>query len=74
MFFREQRLEIKNEIAVRNKALADPNFPNEKLISEYLVRKDDVKKLNLKWKQPNLVAFVVSRKMCIDQWSSNCVP
>ncbi|KAJ8956127.1 hypothetical protein NQ318_016582 [Aromia moschata] len=57
--FKEQRLCIKNEISMRNKALQDPNFPNENLIKEYLLKKDNVSELNLKWKQPDLVNFIV---------------
>lgn len=53
-------MEIKNELTVRTKALVDPDFPNEELINEYLIRKDNIKELNLRWRQPNLVSFVVS--------------
>lgn len=58
--FREQRLEIKNELGMRNKAINIENFPNEELINEFLIRKDNVSKLDLRWKQPNMVKFVVS--------------
>lgn len=53
---------------MRNKALQDPNFPDENLINEYLVKKDNVSQLNLKWKQPDLVRFVVS----IDLIATSC--
>ncbi|GLV36920.1 XPG-like endonuclease [Carabus blaptoides fortunei] len=56
--YKEQRLDIKNELQIRTKSLTDPDFPNEDLIKEYLVRKDDVAALDLKWKQPNLIKFV----------------
>lgn len=57
--FKEERLNIKNELNIRTKALMDPNFPNEDLINEFLVKKDNVSSLNLKWKQPDMVNFVV---------------
>lgn len=57
--YREERLLIKNELNMRNKALADPNFPNEELISEFLVRKDNVAALDLKWKRPDILGFMV---------------
>ncbi|KAL3272005.1 hypothetical protein HHI36_022473 [Cryptolaemus montrouzieri] len=56
--YKEERLYIKNEISVRSKALQDPNFPNEELITEYLTCKDEVSSINLKWTQPDLVNFV----------------
>lgn len=58
--YKEERLRLKNEVAMRSKAMQDPNFPNEGLIKEFLDRKDHVKELELTWKQPNLVQFVVS--------------
>lgn len=48
---------------MREKALADTNFPNQNLINEFLVRQDVASKLNLKWTQPDLRGFVVS-KIC----------
>ncbi|XP_066148801.1 flap endonuclease GEN [Euwallacea fornicatus] len=56
--YKEDRLNTKNEIAMRSKALEDPHFPDENLIQEFLVKKDNVKQLDLKWKQPNLKHFV----------------
>lgn len=44
---------------MRNKALKDANFPDENIINEYLVKKDNVLQLDLKWKQPDMVNFVV---------------
>lgn len=58
--FREERLEIKNELSMRSKALATEDFPSEELIKEFLIPKDNVAKLDVKWKQPDLVNFVVS--------------
>ncbi|XP_018564614.1 flap endonuclease GEN [Anoplophora glabripennis] len=56
--FKDERLSIKNEINMRNKALQDSSFPNETLIKEFLEKKDNVSQLNLKWKQPNVVNFI----------------
>lgn len=58
--FKEDRLAIKNELNIRSKALMDSNFPNEELINEFLVRKDNVDKFDLKWRQPDMIKFVVS--------------
>lgn len=44
---------------MRNKALQDHTFPDESLIKEFLEKKDTVSKLNLKWKQPDMVNFIV---------------
>lgn len=58
--FKEERLSIKNELSIRSKALQDQHFPNEEVMNEYLVRKDNVSELNLKWRKPDMVNFVVS--------------
>lgn len=60
--YKEKRLKIKNELSMRDKALQDPDFPNEKLIQEFLTKKDKVCKLDLKWRQPNVLKFVVGNK------------
>lgn len=44
---------------MRAKALNDPEFPNENLISEFLIRKDKISKLDLEWKKPQMLSFVV---------------
>lgn len=52
---------MKNELNIRSKALLDDNFPNQELIDEFLVRKGEMPTaLDLSWRQPNLVSFVVS--------------
>lgn len=61
--YKEERQRIKNELSMRDKALADANFPDQNLINEFLVRRDVASKLNLKWTQPDLRGFVVS-KIC----------
>lgn len=60
--YREVRLAVKNELGMRSKALALPDFPSEQLIGEFLVRKDNVASLNLRWKRPDIVNFVVSKR------------
>lgn len=57
--YREKRLAIKNELNMRSKALEIADFPNERLINEFLVRKDNISNLNLRWKRPDIVNFVV---------------
>lgn len=59
-FYREQRLTIKAELSIRNKALSDQNFPSQEIIDEFMDRPTNLPPLNLKWKQPNLVKFLVS--------------
>uniref|UniRef100_A0A6P7GS73 Flap endonuclease GEN-like n=1 Tax=Diabrotica virgifera virgifera TaxID=50390 RepID=A0A6P7GS73_DIAVI len=58
--YKIERAKIKNEVAMRSKALKDPEFPDENLIKEFLTKKDHVSRLDLEWKQPDLVEFVVS--------------
>jgi hypothetical protein len=58
--FENERLEIKNELNMRSKALADPSFPDEELVNEFLVKKSNVSELNLEWTKPDLINFVVS--------------
>ncbi|XP_050302565.1 LOW QUALITY PROTEIN: flap endonuclease GEN [Anthonomus grandis grandis] len=52
------RAAMKNEIFIRSRAIQDPNFPDQSIIDEFLKRKEEIKHLDLKWKQPNLVGFV----------------
>ncbi|KAG7190391.1 hypothetical protein KM043_006499 [Ampulex compressa] len=57
--FREKRMLILNEVALRKKALLVEGFPKDELISEFLLRKDPVpSKLDLQWKQPRLTEFI----------------
>lgn len=58
--YKEERQSIKNELSMRDKALADTNFPDQKLINEFLITQDFTSKLNLKWTQPDFREFVVS--------------
>lgn len=56
---------------MRNKALQDPKFPDQALLNEYLVEKDNVPELKLKWKQPDLISFMVSTLDCVKNLVSN---
>ncbi|KAL1501469.1 hypothetical protein ABEB36_006786 [Hypothenemus hampei] len=56
--YKNERLNMKNEISMRSKALQDPNFPSDLLINEFLQSKDNVKQLDLTWKRPDVVNFV----------------
>ncbi|XP_073843169.1 XPG-like endonuclease [Musca autumnalis] len=56
--WKEERLSIKAELALRKKALADPTFPSEPIIEEFLSQPKEVPKLDLRWRQPNLVKFI----------------
>ncbi|KAH8351402.1 hypothetical protein KR059_001439, partial [Drosophila kikkawai] len=56
--WKEQRLSIKAELALRRKALLAPEFPNEEIIAEFLSEPDTIPSINLNWRQPNLVKFI----------------
>lgn len=57
-YFREERLAIKSELNMRKKALLHDNFPSEEIINEFLTHPETLPKLDLRWRQPNLVRFV----------------
>ncbi|XP_067644435.1 flap endonuclease GEN [Eurosta solidaginis] len=56
--WKEERLSLKAELALRKKALTDPSFPSEEIIAEFLNEPAIIPKLNLIWRQPNLIKFV----------------
>lgn len=56
--FREERLSIKAELILRKKALSDPSFPSEAIIEEFLRQPKEIPKLDLRWRQPNMVKFI----------------
>ncbi|CAD7003617.1 unnamed protein product [Ceratitis capitata] len=56
--WKEERLSLKAELSLRKKALIDPSFPSEEIIAEFLNEPKSVPKLNLTWRQPNVVKFV----------------
>nr|XP_008196114.1 PREDICTED: flap endonuclease GEN isoform X2 [Tribolium castaneum] len=56
--YKNERLEIKNELNMRSKALLDPNFPDENLINEFLGQKSTVSELDLRWRKPDLANFI----------------
>ncbi|KAG4078802.1 hypothetical protein HA402_015392 [Bradysia odoriphaga] len=56
--WKEQRLALKSELQIRKKAMADPDFPSQKLIDEFLNRPVTLPKLDLNWKQPSVVKFL----------------
>lgn len=57
--YKEYHASVKNELAIRAKALANPEFPNEELITEFLTRKDNVTQINVEWKRPDIINFLV---------------
>lgn len=66
--FRDQRLAIKSELSIRAKALANSEFPSQAIIDEFLIRPTIMPKLDLKWKQPNVIKFLVLRilsRLCV---------
>ncbi|XP_017471865.1 PREDICTED: flap endonuclease GEN [Rhagoletis zephyria] len=56
--WKEERLSLKSELSLRRKALADPMFPSEEIIAEFLNEPSTVPKLNLVWGQPSIVKFI----------------
>jgi flap endonuclease GEN len=59
IYFREERKHIIAELKMRRKALQDVNFPSQALVDEFLHRQP-VPELDLNWKQPDIVSFIVS--------------
>lgn len=58
--WKEERLSIKNELQIREKALKDKDFPSTQIIHEFKKRLDVPKTFDRAWRQPNIVKFVVS--------------
>ncbi|XP_055846887.1 flap endonuclease GEN [Episyrphus balteatus] len=56
--WKEERLSLKSELALRKKAMLDPGFPSQEIIDEFLREPDSIPKLDLRWKQPNVVKFI----------------
>lgn len=56
--WKEERLSLKSELALRKKAILDPEFPSQEIIDEFLRDPDSIPKLDLSWKQPNVVKFI----------------
>lgn len=56
---REKRLAIKSELQIRKRAMVDEEFPSQKIIDEFLNRPVTLPKLDLNWKQPSVVKFLV---------------
>ncbi|XP_055910917.1 flap endonuclease GEN [Eupeodes corollae] len=56
--WRDERLALKSELALRKKAMLSPGFPSQEIIDEFLREPPSIPKLNLSWKQPNIVKFI----------------
>ncbi|XP_011180536.1 flap endonuclease GEN [Zeugodacus cucurbitae] len=56
--WKEERLSLKAELSLRKKAMTDPSFPSEEIISEFLNEPPTIPTLNLTWRQPNIVKFI----------------
>lgn len=63
---KDQKIFVKNEISIRKKALASPDFPNEALIDEYLNNKESIGSFSVDWTQPNIIKFVVSITLALN--------
>lgn len=59
-FDRDQRLAIKAELQIRKKAMQIDNFPSQEVINEFFQEPSDLIELDLRWKQPNLLKFLVN--------------
>lgn len=57
--YKEEYKAVKNELSMRSKALADPDFPNQELIKEFMDKKDSIRKVDLVWKQPDILKFII---------------
>ncbi|XP_065084902.1 flap endonuclease GEN [Ochlerotatus camptorhynchus] len=58
--WKNKRTNIKTELDIKRKALLDPGFPSEAIISEFMERTCDLPTLDLEWRQPNLVKFILN--------------
>lgn len=58
--WKEKRLTVKAELAIRRKALQDPYFPSEEIICEFLRAPKQPDRLDVDWHQPNVVKFIKS--------------
>lgn len=58
--WRDDRLSMKNELQIREKALKDKDFPSTQVIHEFKKKLEPPKTFDRSWKQPNIVKFVVS--------------
>ncbi|XP_075161836.1 XPG-like endonuclease [Haematobia irritans] len=56
--WKEERLSIKAELTLRKKALVNTSFPSEEIIDEFLRQPNEIPKLVLCWRQPNMVKFI----------------
>lgn len=56
--WKNRRANIKTELDIRRKALQDPEFPPEAIISEFMDRRCELPPLDLEWRQPNIVKFI----------------
>uniref|UniRef100_A0A182INU8 Flap endonuclease GEN n=1 Tax=Anopheles atroparvus TaxID=41427 RepID=A0A182INU8_ANOAO len=63
--WKQQRANIKAELDIKRKALADPEFPHEPIIEEFLTRPCELPTLDLSWRQPNLVKFIVQKYVLV---------
>lgn len=71
--YRDQRLAIKSELMIRKKAMLNPTFPSEAVIDEFLKRPVSLPELNLQWKQPNVVKFLVNIFYIVQIFEDNCL-
>lgn len=67
--WKKQRLTLKAELAIRKKALLDPDFPSKDIIKEFLDRPAKIKPFELSWRKPNLFLFITKLSVQL-QWSS----
>lgn len=57
---RDKRISIKMELQIRKKCMEVNDFPSQEIIDEFKQAPIVMDNLNLKWKQPDLVKFLVS--------------
>lgn len=60
MIVREQRLSVKMELQIRKKCIEIADFPSQGIIDEFKQEPVELTGLDLVWKQPDLVKFLVS--------------
>ncbi|XP_055382560.1 flap endonuclease GEN [Condylostylus longicornis] len=66
--WKEEKLIIKAELTLRQKALQYPDFPSLEIINEFLSTPNVIPNLNLKWCKPNLIKFIKTSGKLL-QWT-----
>lgn len=56
-------MSIKTELQIRKKCMEVADFPSQAVIDEFKQQPIDIHGLNLRWKQPDVVKFLVGYRI-----------